>query len=132
MNKQRLQEYRNLKHELRHLKGLIEREYMISSVNYTVGSKSSKIGSPTEDKAFRIIKLENTYHQLIKKMYDEIQEMEEFITQIPNPSTREIFRRRYIEGERWTKISIALNLGESTCRWRHDNYLKELATISNH
>lgn len=126
MNKQRLQEYRTLKHELKHIKCLIEREYMISSVNYTVGSKSSKIGTPTEDKAFRIIKLENTYHQLMNKMYDEIQEMEEFITQIPNPSTREIFRRRYIEGESWIKISMNIGISERHCRRIHNFYLKKI------
>lgn len=126
MNKQRLQEYRTLKHELKHIKSLIEREYMISSVNYTVGSKSSKIGTPTEDKAFRIIKLENTYHQLMNKIYDEIQEMEEFITQIPNPSTREIFRRRYIEGESWVKISMNVGMSRRHCIRKHNYYLNKI------
>ena len=126
MNKQSLQEYRNLKHELKHIKGLIEREYNISAVNYNVGSKGSKIGTPTEDKAFRIIKLENTYHQLMNKMYDEIKEIEDFVSKIPEASTREIFRRRYLEGESWVKISMNVGISRVHCIRKHNFYLNKI------
>lgn len=126
MNKQRLQEYRSLKHELKHLKGLIEREYNISAVNYNVGSKGSKIGIPTENKAFRIIKLENVYHQTLENLQNKVNEVEDFVSQIPEAITREILRRRYIEGENWVKISMNVGISRRHCIRKHNYYLNEI------
>lgn len=123
MNKQRLQEYRSLKHELKHLKGLIEREYNISAVNYNVGSKGSKIGTPTEDKAMRIIKLEADYHKTLEKLQDKVNEVEEFVSNVPEAITREILRRRYIEGENWVKISMNVGMSRRHCIRKHNYYL---------
>lgn len=125
MNKRDLQEYRNLKHELKHLKNLIQREYMISAVNYSVGSKSGKIGSPTEDKAMRIIKLEDDYHKTLEKLQDKVNEVEAFVSNIPEAITREIFRRRYIEGESWIKISMNVGISRVHCIRKHNYYLNK-------
>lgn len=125
MTKKDLQEYRNLKHELKHLKSLIQREYNISAVNYSVGSKSSKIGSPTEDKAMRIIKLEADYYKTLKKLQAKVNEVEVFVSSIPEAITREIFRRRYIEGENWVKISMNVGMSRRHCIRKHNYYLNK-------
>jgi len=67
----------------------------------------------------------------IKKLAEQINraaslrlEIEEFISQIPDSCTRNIFRLRYLDNKQFHQISIELKMsGESTPRMRHNRYL---------
>ncbi len=60
------------------------------------------------------------------KLFDLQNKIEEYIENIPDSATRQIYRYRYIDNMTWFQIADIMNYnGESTPRMKHDRFLEE-------
>lgn len=130
MKRNDLKQYRDLLREIEVLERRIEKAN--DKVTDTVKGSSSSYPfierniiiegqSPRKERYIRRL-------QKRKRKAEELQEeIEEFIAQIPDSRTRQIFEQRYIMGKSWRAISLWLrSTHESYARNIHDRYLQRL------
>ena len=152
MDKDILEQYLEIKGEIRDLKERIDRDQRRLYRIDKEGLVSDTVKGTRKDGTFGPIKITgypipeyNQVKNMIKKrvaklhiLEDELQEavnaVDEFIARIPKSDLRMIFRLRYLDDKTWAAVAINMNYHfpkrkikytEDNCRIRHDRYLKE-------
>lgn len=139
MTKEKLKRYRRLLSELELLKRQLEKiepEFVRDSVN---GSDSEfpytnhKVYMEGYDLDSYKRKVARLNRRIVNKMNELVEEKDcliEFIYNIEDSETRQIFIYRYLDGLTWKEIGEKMYFGTSTIRMKHDNFVKGLAPIS--
>lgn len=139
MTKDKLKRYRRLLSELELLKRQLEKiepEFVRDSVN---GSDSEfpytnhKVHMEGYDLDSYKRKVARLNRRIVNKMNELVEEKDfliEFIYNIEDSETRQIFIYRYLDGLTWKEIGEKMYFGTSTIRMKHDNFVKGLAPIS--
>ncbi|MDC4239652.1 hypothetical protein NE398_05685 [Clostridium tertium] len=139
MTKEKLKRYRKLLSELELLKRQLEKiepEFVRDSVN---GSDSEfpytnhKVHMEGYDLDSYKRKVARLNRRIVNKMNELVEEKDcliEFIYNIEDSETRQIFIYRYLDGLTWKEIGEKMYFGTSTIRMKHDNFVKGLAPIS--
>ena len=69
---------------------------------------------------------ENKLQEFYGKLFEEQNQIEDYIETIPQSNIRQIFRYRYIDGFNWLQIMHLMKYkSESTARMKHDRFLEE-------
>ena len=130
MKKETLEQYGDLVKEIEDLEKRIEKienqSIMVSDIVQNGYKRHAKIFGVDLIRQNRLDK----YNEKLRKVYDELlqkrEEIEDYIKTIKEPSIRQIFRYRYIDGLSWFKVAQVMNLNnEDTPRKRHDRFLEK-------
>lgn len=153
MTKEILLQYIELKKEAELLKGRIEKNelellemnengYVVSDV-VTGSKKDGRIGhitvtgSPYPEYAQKKTLLLNRKSRLRKmeaELLETIDEVEQYISQIPKSELRMMFQFYYMEGMTWPQVALRMNdifpkrkisYSEDSCRMQHNRYLQK-------
>ena len=136
MTKERLEQYRSLKAEIKEIKYKLdhvgEGDSLIGNdvINdYRTGypRPQSVVGFDWETYKIR----ERRYTELKEKAEKECVEIAQFIDSIQDSLTRRIFRLRYVEGMTIFKIGMRVYLDKSNVSRRIDDYLKSATYATN-
>ena len=136
MTKQRLEEYRSKKDEIKELQyklqHLGEGDSLIGNdviMDYRDGfPRPQSIVGYDYDKEDR---LRNLYENRLAKLEKECQEVELWIEAIPDSMTRRIFRMFYVDRMTCSQIGKKVHADKSTVSRRIDNFLKVATHATN-
>lgn len=151
MDKNILEQYLELKEEIRDLQDRIDRDERRLEKIRKEGVVSDTVKGTRSDGTFGPIKItgypipeHNQVKNMIKKrvaklhiLEDDLQsainEVDEFIGKVPKSDLRMIFRFRYLDDMTWAAVALNMNdrfpkrrikYTEDSCRMRHDRYLE--------
>lgn len=144
MTRTELEQYPSLLKEIEYLKNKsrqVEKDHKAFMVADTVyGSTEAN----TQNRTITIhgidwVEYDKKVQKYIKKLAEQINraaslrlEIEDFIAEIPDSCTRNIFRLRYLDNKQFHQIAIDLRMGgESTPRKRHNRYLDNYFQMSD-
>lgn len=130
MEREDLQQYRDLSREIRHLQKKMSK-FRDTEVTDTVTASNHEFpyqpitikitGRPT---SMYIKGIERATRSRLERCIILRHDIERFIAGIEDSRTRMVFERRYIDGWSWLKISMSMGSGsEATSRSIHDRYL---------
>ena len=130
MTRNQLVEYCDLKKEIEDLEKRIDRIHKTSEmVSDTVqnGYKHRAVIYGVDLKRKRKLNMyENKLQEFYDKLFEEQNQIEDYIETIPQSNIRQIFRYRYIDGFNWLQIMHLMKYkSESTARMKHDRFLEE-------
>lgn len=152
MEKRILEQYIELKTELKDLRTRIQRDEQRLERIKEEGTVSDTVRGTRRDGTIGPIKItgypipeygqvESMIRKRVVKLHileDELQEavdaVDDFIEKIPKSDLRMMFRFRYLDDMTWAAVAINMNLRfpkrkmkytEDSCRMRHDRFLKE-------
>ena len=130
MTRNQLVEYCDLKKEIEDLEKRIDRIHKTSEmVSDTVqnGYKHRAVIYGIDLKRKRKLNMyENKLQEFYGKLFEEQNQIEDYIETIPQSNIRQIFRYRYIDGFNWLQIMHLMKYkSESTARMKHDRFLEE-------
>lgn len=154
MDRDILEQYIELREEVKDLRGRIDRdEHRLRKIEKEgLVSDTVKGSRNDESYAYRSVKItgypipevsqvKSMIRKRVMKLHileDELQEavnaVDGFINDIPKSDLRMIFRLRYLDDRTWAAVAINMNhhfpkrrikYTEDNCRIRHDRYLKE-------
>lgn len=130
MTRNELVEYCDLKKEIEDLEKRIDKIHKLSEmVSDTVqnGYKHRAVIYGVDLKRKRKLNMyENKLQEFYDKLFDEQNQIEDYIETIPQSNIRQIFRYRYIDGFNWLQIMHLMKYkSESTARMKHDRFLEE-------
>ena len=139
MNKDILEQYLEIKGEIRDLKERIDRDQRRLERIKAEGVVSDTVRGTRKDGTIGPIK--NMIKKRVLKLHileDELQEavnaVDDFIEKIPKSDLRMMFRFYYLDDMTWAAVAINMNYRfpkrrikytEDNCRIRHDRYLKD-------
>ena len=151
MDKNILEQYLELKEEIRDLQDRIDRDERRLEKIRKEGVVSDTVKGTRSDGTFGPIKItgypipeHNQVKNMIKKrvaklhileddLQNAINEVDEFIGKVPKSDLRMIFRFRYLNDMTWAAVALNMNdrfpkrrikYTEDSCRMRHDRYLE--------
>lgn len=151
MDKNILEQYLELKEEIRDLQDRIDRDDRRLEKIRKEGVVSDTVKGTRSDGTFGPIKItgypipeHNQVKNMIKKrvaklhileddLQNAINEVDEFIGKVPKSDLRMIFRFRYLDDMTWAAVALNMNdrfpkrrikYTEDSCRMRHDRYLE--------
>nr|DAY63618.1 MAG TPA: Protein of unknown function (DUF1492) [Caudoviricetes sp.] len=151
MDKNILEQYLELKEEIRDLQDRIDRDERRLEKIRKEGVVSDTVKGTRSDGTFGPIKItgypipeHNQVKNMIKKrvaklhileddLQNAINEVDEFIGKVPKSDLRMIFRFRYLDDMTWAAVALNMNdrfpkrrikYTEDSCRMRHDRYLE--------
>lgn len=151
MDKNILEQYLELKEEIRDLQDRIDRDERRLEKIRKEGVVSDTVKGTRSDGTFGPIKItgypipeHNQVKNMIKKrvaklhileddLQNAINEVDEFIGKVPKSDLRMIFRFRYLDDMTWAVVALNMNdrfpkrrikYTEDSCRMRHDRYLE--------
>ena len=111
MDKQTLKGYRALCREIELLAA--EKENLLSgslgAVKITGMPKGYKLSNPTSDTAAQIAEITDELDRKLREYIFLRSEIETAIGNLAEPRDRELMRRRYIEGQSWEEIAVAMS-----------------------
>ena len=130
MTRNQLVEYCDLKKEIEDLEKRIDKIHKTSEmVSDTVqnGYKHRAVIYGVDLKRKRKLNMyENKLQEFYDKLFEEQNQIEDYIETIPQSNIRQIFRYRYIDGFNWLQIMHLMKYkSESTARMKHDRFLEE-------
>ena len=130
MTRNQLVEYCDLKKEIEDLEKRIDRIHKTSEmVSDTVqnGYKHRAVIYGVDLKRKRKLNMyENKLQEFYDKLFEEQNQIEDYIETIPQSNIRQIFRYRYIDGFSWNQIQILMEYKhEDTARRKHDRFLEK-------
>ena len=129
MTKERLEEYRSNKDEIKELEyklaHLGENDSLVDNdvvFDYRTGypRPQAVVGVDWE----KHDRLKVSYQSLLNRLRKECTEVEEWINRIPDGQMRRIFRMRYIDGMKQAKIGKQMHLSQSVISEKISNFLK--------
>lgn len=124
MDKQTLKGYRALCREIELLAA--EKENLLSgcigAVNITGMPKGYRMSNPTSETAARIAEITGELDSKLRKYIFLRSEIETAIGNLAEPRDRELMRRRYIEGQSWEEIAVAMSYSINHI-WRIHGYI---------
>ena len=151
MDKNILEQYLELKEEIRDLQDRIDRDERRLEKIRKEGVVSDTVKGTRSDGTFGPIKItgypipeHNQVKNMIKKrvaklhileddLQNAINEVDELIGKVPKSDLRMIFRFRYLDDMTWAAVALNMNdrfpkrrikYTEDSCRMRHDRYLE--------
>ena len=151
MDKNILEQYLELKEEIRDLQDRIDRDERRLEKIRKEGVVSDTVKGTRSDGTFGPIKItgypipeHNQVKNMIKKrvaklhileddLQNAINEVDEFIGKVPKSDLRMIFRFRYLDDMTWAAVALNMNdrfpkrrikYTEDSCRMRRDRYLE--------
>lgn len=151
MDKNILEQYLELKEEIRDLQDRIDRDERRLEKIRKEGVVSDTVKGTRSDGTFGPIKItgypipeHNQVKNMIKRrvaklhileddLQNAINEVDEFIGKVPKSDLRMIFRFRYLDDMTWAAVALNMNdrfpkrrikYTEDSCRMRHDRYLE--------
>ena len=151
MDKNILEQYLELKEEIRDLQDRIDRDERRLEKIRKEGVVSDTVKGTRSDGTFGPIKItgypipeHNQVKNMIKKrvaklhileddLQNAINEVDEYIGKVPKSDLRMIFRFRYLDDMTWAAVALNMNdrfpkrrikYTEDSCRMRHDRYLE--------
>lgn len=151
MDKNILEQYLELKEEIRDLQDRIDRDERRLEKIRKEGVVSDTVKGTRSDGTFGPIKItgypipeHSQVKNMIKKrvaklhileddLQNAINEVDEFIGKVPKSDLRMIFRFRYLDDMTWAAVALNMNdrfpkrrikYTEDSCRMRHDRYLE--------
>lgn len=138
MDKEKLKQYIPLKKELKMLDKKLEKLYarqenipeVLGKVTgssldfpYTEVRTTVKMSEPKENDAIkRLIKIKEKRKEEVNKLLVQI---EEFIVEIPDSITRQIFELTYIDGKKQREVAAAVRYSRSRVSQIINGYLKD-------
>lgn len=131
MTKETLEQYGDLLKEIENLENRIEKienqSTMVSDIVQNGYKRHTKIFGVDLIRQHRLA----GYKEKLQKFYDKLirqrEEIEGYIETIKEPSMRQIFRYRYIDGMNWIQIQFAMSYKhEDTARKKIEKYFKKL------
>ena len=130
MTRNQLVEYCDLKKEIEELEKRIDKIHKTSEmVSDTVqnGYKHRAIIYGVDLKRKRKLNMyENKLQEFYDKLFEEQNQIEDYIETIPQSNIRQIFRYRYIDGFSWNQIQVLMEYKhEDTARRKHDRFLEK-------
>ena len=130
MTKETLEEYGDLVKEIEDLERRIEKienqSIMVSDIVQNGYKRHAKIFGVDLIRQNRLDRYKEKLGKFYDKLIEKREKIEDYIETIKEPSIRQIFRHRYIEGLSWYKIAQIMNLNnEDTPRKRHDRFLEK-------
>jgi hypothetical protein len=124
MDKQTLKGYRALCREIELLAA--EKENLLSgslgAVKITGMPKGYGISNPTSETAARIAEITGELDSKLREYIFLRSEIETAIGNLAEPRDRELMRRRYIEGQSWEEIAVAMSYSINHI-WRIHGYI---------
>ena len=153
MEKTVLEQYLELKEEIRDLHDRIDRDGRRLERIKKEGMVSDTVRGSRKDGTIGPIKITGypvpevwQVEKMIKKrvaklgiLEDELQEavsaVDDFIEKIPKSDLRTMFRLRYLDDLTWAQVAVSMNYRfpkrkvkytEDSCRMRHDRYLEKI------
>ena len=124
MDKQTLKGYRALCREIELLAA--EKENLLSgslgTVKITGMPKRYGISNPTSETAARIAEITGELDSKLREYILLRSEIETAIGNLAEPRDRELMRRRYIEGQSWEEIAVAMSYSINHI-WRIHGYI---------
>lgn len=136
MTKERLEEYRSNKDEIKELEHKLahlgEGDSMIGNdvvFDYRTGfpQPQAVVGVDWE----KYDRLKELYQSRVAKLREECAEVEQWIDGIQNGQMRRIFRMRYMDGMSQAKIGKAVHLDRSRVSRKIDDFLKNAHKAQN-
>lgn len=126
MTKKELSKYYYLTLEIKNLEDRIEvlESSMLGSSTLSHMPKSKSTEVKMEKMIEMILELEEKIIKRKVECINEIERIVDFINKIPDPETRLIYSKRYIELKSWQKISEEMYMGIATVFRKHKKYLK--------
>ena len=142
MDKNILEQYLELKEEIRDLQDRIDRDERRLEKIRKEGVVSDTVKGTRSDGTFGPIKITGypipehnqvKLHILEDDLQNAINEVDEFIGKVPKSDLRMIFRFRYLDDMTWAAVALNMNdrfpkrrikYTEDSCRMRHDRYLE--------
>lgn len=101
----RLKAFRGIQKEMDEIKREIDTLYFPISSPRSSESHSSSPGDPTASAVNRIIKLEDRLVILTAQLAGELEEIEEWLEQLPDHELRAIIRAHYLLGDSWARCT---------------------------
>jgi hypothetical protein len=124
MDKQTLKGYRALCREIELLAA--EKENLLAgslgAVKITGMPKRYGISNPTSETAARIAEITGELDSKLREYIFLRSEIETAIGNLAEPRDRELMRRRYIEGQSWEEIAVAMSYSINHI-WRIHGYI---------
>lgn len=103
------------RHQIDEMRMLIESCTAISSIRYDSIRGFKGDLRPTEDRALKLIYLEEKYNKILFRYTVELYKATEYIEQIPDAEIQCILFLRYFQGLTWQEISNQLKIERTTC-----------------
>lgn len=113
-----------LKLEIRDLQEEIKAIPDVSAMNYSGMPHSTGVSDPTHNLALKREKLVEKLHRKIDKLVDEIERIENIISQIEDDEIRTIARMRFIKNMKWEDIGEQVHLDRTVCSKKVRKYLQ--------
>lgn len=101
----RLKAFRGIQKEMDEIKREIDTLYFPISSPRSSESHGSSPGDPTASAVNRIIKLEDRLVILTAQLAGELEEIEEWLEQLPDHELRAIIRAHYLLGDSWARCT---------------------------
>ncbi len=127
MKKHELSKYYYLKLEIKELEDRIREieSTVVGSSKITGMPRRKNIKSDPVEKTVQLInKLKNKLTNQKSKATEELIKIEEFISSINDAEARLILTKRYIELQKWEKISLEMGMTERTIYRIHKKYVE--------
>ena len=113
-------EIKQLEDRIREIESTVVGSSRITDVPYKKNIKSD----PVEKTVQLINKLKNKLTNQKSKATEELIKIEEFISSINDAEARIILTKRYIELQKWEKISLEMGMTERTIYRIHKKYVE--------
>ena len=113
-----------LKLEIRDLQEEIKAIPDVSAMNYSGMPHSTGVSDPTHNLALKREKLVEKLHRKIDKLVDEIERIENIISQIEDDEIRTMARMRFIKNMKWEDIGEQVHLDRTVCSKKVRKYLQ--------
>ena len=113
-----------LKLEIKDLQEEIKAIPDVSAMNYSGMPHSTGVSDPTHNLALKREKLVEKLHRKIDKLVDEIERIENIISQIEDDEIRTMARMRFIKNMKWEDIGEQVHLDRTVCSKKVRKYLQ--------
>ncbi len=121
MTKERLRQYCSLVREIDELKERIERLRAKCESGAIIITDTPRGGAPP-DYMSELLDAISKLRIIESRLHREMVAIEEYISQIPDSTTRMIFRYRYIQGKTFEEIAEILKYSDRHIRRKHYEY----------
>lgn len=124
MTKLELNEYIDLKHEVEYLTERLEEIHTrITRITPMYSDMPKGIQTDLDEYKLELISIKETLKIRKIRLFNKLNQLEQFISNIPTSKLRMIFTMKYIDSMTYRQIAIKLNMSEEGVRIKLNRYL---------